>query len=544
MKQRHFAYLIVFVLFGKHAFSQEEKLASYPVTSSLGSTFNVTRCNSYTLPWGGAVTTSGSYTHTYVVSGGRDSIVTANVTINYSKSTTLNVAVCNTQLPYNFGGTLLNTSGQYTRRLTSSAGCDSVITLNLVVSTTKPTVAVSSITPALVNNSCGARVFRYTASSVTNASGYAWMLPSSLGGVSGVMIDSGDVNFSRIIRVKYASSNAAVSTDQIKVQAYSGCGSATLKMLALTHTAILTPAAPASITITKISDICSARVYRYTAPALIAQTTTSAPATGWKWTMPTGSVGATGMLVAGTLTSQSIDIQYSSNAAATSADIIKVCYSSSCGMGSNKSQQLTNSLKTIPDDPSGLSKTLISDVCGARVYRFTVTAVSGADGYSWLIPSSMGGVTGVTLVGGNLSNSNYIDLQFRFNGASLVTDKVNVRAFNTCGNSLYTGFKMSIVAKSGCPSSTTKTSLESTDQKKLGLSIFPNPTHDLFKINVEGNKRDKVLLNINDASGRLLSSEYIDTYRPVSKGAELKAGIYLIEAIQGEIKKTIKLVKY
>lgn len=512
--------------------------------SLLGSTFSVTRCNSYTLPWGTTVTTSGSYSYTYRVSGGRDSVVTANVTINYSKTTTLNVAVCNTQLPYNFGGTLISASGQYTRRLTTTAGCDSTIILNLAVSTTYPTALVTSITPALVTNGCGGRVFRYTASAVTNATAYAWTLPASLGGVSGVLIDSGDVNFSRIIRVKYMSSNAAVSTDQIKVRAYSGCGTAGTKTQTLTHVAVLPPAAPASVTMTRISDVCSARIYRYTAPALVGQTASNAPATGWRWTMPTGNVGSTGVLVAGTLTSQTIDIKYTSNAAATSTDIIKVCFNSSCGLGTNKSQQLNNTLKTKPSAPVGVSKTQISDECGERVFKFTVTPVTGAEGYSWLIPTSLGNIPGVTIEDGDTANSNFVELKFRSNLWSLSTEKIYVRCFNTCGYSFYTGFLLRIDAKAGCPSSTTKNNFTAFNDTNLDLDIFPNPTNDFFNIKLNGLKKDKVLLNIKDAGGRVLISSYINNGEIQPKGRELKSGLYFIEAIQGDTRKTIKLIKY
>lgn len=511
----------------------------------LGSTFSVTRCNTYTLPWGVTVTTSGSYTYTYRVSGGRDSVVTANVTINYSKTTTINIAVCNTQLPYNFGGTLLNSSGQYTRRLTTTAGCDSTIVLNLVVSSTKPTALVSTISCALVTNGCGGRVFRYTASTVTNAAAYAWTLPASLGGVSGVILDSGDVNFSRVIRVRYISSNAALSTDQIRVRAYSGCGTAGTKTQTLTHVAVLPPAAPASVTMTRISDVCGARIYRYTAPALVAQTANNSPATGWRWTMPTGTVGSTGVLVAGTLTSQSIDIRYSSNAAATSTEIIRVCYNSSCGLGTNRSQQLSNTAKTIPSAPAGVSKTLISDVCGARVFRYTVTAVTGADGYSWLIPTSLGNITGVTIVGGDTANSTFVDLKFRSNLWSLSTDKIRVRSFNTCGYSLYAGFLLRIDAKTGCPSSSTKNNVvKDLNQKEFNLSAYPNPSNNEFNITVQSlSQYKKMNLTIRDVQGRLLRSFEIKNNELLQTGAELKAGIYFLEAFDGDIKKTIRLIK-
>jgi hypothetical protein len=264
--------------------------------------------------------------------------------------------------------------------------------------------------------------------------------------------------------------------------------------------------------------------------------------------MPSGTVGSTGMLVAGTLTAQSIDIQYSSNAAATSADLIKVCYSSSCGFSTNKLQQLNNRVLTIPSKPVSVSKTLISDVCGARVFRYTVYPVTGADGYLWIPPSTLGGISGVTVVGIDTANSSYIDLKFRSNLYSLYSasylEVIKVRAFNTCGSSDYGSFMLRIEAKTGCPSSTTKNIEESNVKGNSTFYVFPNPTHDIFNINMSSYNKDKVLLNIKDASGRLLSTGYIDNNRPVSRGAELKAGIYFIEAIQGEIKKTIKIVKY
>jgi len=546
MKQIFIALTMTLILVTNLAYSQlVDKTSDNQLSNLLGSTFSVTRCNSYTLPWGVTVTTSGTYTYTYRVSGGRDSVVTANVTINYSKTTTLNVAVCNTQLPYNFGGTLINTSGQYTRRLTTTAGCDSTIVLNLVVSTSTPTALVSTISSALVSNGCGGRVFRYTASSVTNAAAYAWTLPTSLGGVSGVIMDSGDVNFSRIIRVKYISSNAALSTDQIKVRAYSGCGTAGTKTQTLTHVKVLPPTAPASVTIARISDVCGARIYRYTAPALVGQTANNAPATGWRWTMPTGTLGSTGVLVAGTLTSQSIDIRYSSNAAASSTDIIRVCYNSSCGLGTNKSQQLNNTAKTIPPAPAGVSKTLISDVCGARVFRFTVTPVTGADGYSWLIPTSLGNITGVTIVGGDTANSTFVDLRFRSNLWSLSTDKIRVRSFNTCGYSLYAGFLLRIDAKTGCPSSSTKNNMISDlNQKEFNLSAYPNPSSNEFNITLQSlSHYKKMNLNIRDVQGRLLKSVEMKNNDVLQTGAELKSGVYFLEAYDGEIKKTIRLIK-
>jgi hypothetical protein len=52
----------------------------------MSSQFTAAACLTYTLPWGGAVTTSGDYLHTYQSVNGCDSVVTAHITINTAAS--------------------------------------------------------------------------------------------------------------------------------------------------------------------------------------------------------------------------------------------------------------------------------------------------------------------------------------------------------------------------------------------------------------------------------------------------------------------------
>ena len=56
--------------------------AHVTINYSTASTYDTTRCDSYTTPWGQTVTTSGDYSHTYQTSKNCDSVVTAHVTIN------------------------------------------------------------------------------------------------------------------------------------------------------------------------------------------------------------------------------------------------------------------------------------------------------------------------------------------------------------------------------------------------------------------------------------------------------------------------------
>jgi uncharacterized protein YjdB len=119
---------------------------SYAVTNSCGTTtvtkiitvnqgssssFNATACNSYMLPWGTVVGTSGDYTHTYAAVNGCDSVVTAHVTINQSTSSSFNASGCGSYtLPWS---TVVTTSGNYTHTYTGVNGCDSLVTAHVTI---------------------------------------------------------------------------------------------------------------------------------------------------------------------------------------------------------------------------------------------------------------------------------------------------------------------------------------------------------------------------------------------------------------------------
>lgn len=93
----------------------------------------ITVCDSYT--WsanGNTYTSSGSYTETLVNQAGCDSIATLNLTVLGTSSSQTVVTECNSYTwPAN--GTTYQTSGNYSITLTNSAGCDSIVTLNLTI---------------------------------------------------------------------------------------------------------------------------------------------------------------------------------------------------------------------------------------------------------------------------------------------------------------------------------------------------------------------------------------------------------------------------
>ena len=120
-----------------------------------------------------------------------------------------------------------------------------------------------------------------------------------------------------------------------------------------------------------MSDACGNRIYRYAAPALAAGTATASAPNGYLWSLPIGTVGATGTLDSGVLSGANaryIRIKFTSNAAAATGDSIKLRYTSLCGNSLPKAQKLSNLALVCPATiPTGKAiatvineKTLIS----------------------------------------------------------------------------------------------------------------------------------------------------------------------------------------
>jgi len=110
---------------------------STPLTSS----FSATACDSYILPWSATVTSSGTYSHTYITTAGCDSIVNANITINNSSTSSDAQTSCDS---YNWNGNTYTASGLYTFTSLNGVGCVNTATLNLTINSS--TSNVSSVT--------------------------------------------------------------------------------------------------------------------------------------------------------------------------------------------------------------------------------------------------------------------------------------------------------------------------------------------------------------------------------------------------------------
>ncbi len=119
------------------------KLTVKPTSSS---TSNISICPS-ALPytWNGRTYNSNSIDTVYLTNSvGCDSITILKLTIKPISTSTNNISICPSALPYTWNGLIFNESGTQTKTgLTNSVGCDSSATLNLSVN---PIPATSNIT--------------------------------------------------------------------------------------------------------------------------------------------------------------------------------------------------------------------------------------------------------------------------------------------------------------------------------------------------------------------------------------------------------------
>lgn len=106
-------------------------IVSPPTTTSLSAT--ICQGNSYSLPSGTNVTSSGVYNDTLSTSSGCDSIITVTLTVTPPPSGVVSAIICagqNYTLP---SGTVVGNAGIYNDTVSAAGGCDSIITTVLNV---------------------------------------------------------------------------------------------------------------------------------------------------------------------------------------------------------------------------------------------------------------------------------------------------------------------------------------------------------------------------------------------------------------------------
>lgn len=161
---------------------------------------------------------AGTYYDTIGSSLGCDSLfLTLHLQVNSPVSANISSNICQGD-SYNFNGQSLSSSGIYVDTLTSSAGCDSVVTLNLFVNTL-PSVAVGNDTAV----SAGASIQLFaSASGIAPITNYMWSPPTGLNSVSIPNPIVGGISANTTYTVVVTDSNGCTASDAITITFFTG----------------------------------------------------------------------------------------------------------------------------------------------------------------------------------------------------------------------------------------------------------------------------------------------------------------------------------
>ena len=151
------------------------------INYTVSDTSSVTACDSYTWMTNNVTyTASGMYSDTLTTTGGCDSILTLDLTINHSTRDTTTVTACNS---YTWQSTNMTytSSGIYSDTLTAANGCDSIISINLTI--------YDSSASTIVQSGCDAYTWAQNAMTYTTSGLYTDTVMNAAGCDSIITLD-------------------------------------------------------------------------------------------------------------------------------------------------------------------------------------------------------------------------------------------------------------------------------------------------------------------------------------------------------------------
>ena len=126
----------VYVVTGTSTTSFITDTVTVSVNTATSYSFNNSICDGSDYLFNGVnITSTGTYYDTLININGCDSFLTLNLTVLPNSAYTLNESICD-GATYMFNGVVISMAGTYIDTITSSNGCDSIITLNLTVNNT------------------------------------------------------------------------------------------------------------------------------------------------------------------------------------------------------------------------------------------------------------------------------------------------------------------------------------------------------------------------------------------------------------------------
>ena len=417
-------------------------------------------------------------------------------------------------------------AGSKQLRVTATNGCGtSALTIYYLVAD-KP-ASLGNITGP--NDACGyvgtSNQATYSVAAVDQAESYSWTLPAGVNLVGGLNTNSITVTFDN-----------SFATSAITVNALNSCGTSNTRSITVTRTLPSTPAP-----ITGSTNVC---LFMPTSsnPSGV-EATYSVPRVGvntYNWTVPAEAT-ITGQTQ--TATHDVITVSYS---AAFTGGTISVTATNNCGTSPVARTLTLNRLN--PGTPSAIDVVNTSS-CPTRTYTYSLSAMpANTTSVEWTVPA------GGTILSG--AGTHIITVEY--SGIAIAGD-VTATAINGCGTS---GTRKVAVKLPACPpapkapelpiTGTQPTKPATKDQPQTELSVdqlevtvFPNPSTHAFKLIARSeDKVSKLQVRLLDNLGREHKRFVMMPGETLTLGAELKAGAYFVEVLQGKAKVTKRILKY
>jgi hypothetical protein len=211
---------------------------------------------------GSLLSIQGIYRDTLINAVGCDSVITLTLEVRPTSASSISASICD-GTTYNFNGSILTAQGIYRDTLTNSVGCDSVVTLNLNVRPTSATNISGSICSGTTYNFNGSilsiqGIYRDTLSSTVGCDSVVTLIlnvrPTSASNISASICDGTTYNFNSSI----------LSAQGIYIDTLSnavGCDSV------ITLTLNVRPTSARSIS----ASICAGTTYNFNGSLLSAQ---------------------------------------------------------------------------------------------------------------------------------------------------------------------------------------------------------------------------------------------------------------------------------
>jgi hypothetical protein len=314
-----------------------------------------------------------------------------------------------------------------------------------------------------------------------------------------------------VIAVTFAS-NYTSST--ITVQAFNSCGTSPARTIFVNRNNPSTPGL--------ISGPTNACEYiGITGVNATYSVTAAANVESYAWTLPAGVTNVAGQ---GTNT---ITFRYPAGYTGGSISVI-----ATNGCGTSPSRSLTVS-RLLPVTPGNID-VINTQSCPNRVYTYSIASLPfNATSLLWSIPD------GATLVSGQGSTSITVSYP-----SGVFDGYVTVKSVANCAFSSARNAQVRMAPCPVDPSPGFTKGIMTTTPSTMDVKVFPNPTTSAFNLQVRNTGSKDVKVNIMDLQGRVIKSFITSTFQINNIGNELIAGVYMVEVLNGEEKKVVRVVKY